>query len=168
MNPEIRSRYFPLVIRIIHLTLLAALVLYALLGLFAFRTGAPATTLTGSEMEAIEEFHAATPEKAPLLPITIPFAVVAIINIAIAFFVKRKFVDAPLEAGKLDLRQAEHAGRYFVVHVIAFALAEAAGVFGLVLRIIGESTSVFLLFITVAIVALFMLAPNQIADPSDA
>ena len=86
-------------------------------------------------------------------------AVVALINFFTAAYVRRAVVDRGGDGGQ----RAPLGDRLFLATLVAGAFAEAVGVYGLVLTLIGGELLDVLCFGAVALVALGLLFPTRTA-----
>jgi len=118
-----------LVVWMIWGSLLFALTVYAFIGLQAGELGP-------------------SPETSTLINI---LTLVGALSILLGFVVKHLFVTVPIAKGNYDPTKSDDFGKYLAAMIIAWALTESVGVFGLVARLTGQANpKTFLAFTGIA------------------
>jgi hypothetical protein len=135
------SRIQFLVVWVIWAALLGAVVLYGVLGLHIKPSQADVSTGT----------------RLPLV-----FTVMGILMLSATWLIRQFAITAPLQEGRLNLRDSGHFGRYLTAQIVVFALCEAVSILGLVQRFaMGLSREGFLAFVGAGFLALVIHAPLQ-------
>ncbi len=126
------------VLRVVHAALLFACLLYVAVG----------------ELAGPKE-----PSDVKLLLIVIGF--VAVTDVGIAMFLRSQFVGGAEEVLRRSPEDATALQRWTSGHMIALAMCEAVGIFGLVLRLLGATLIQVLPFYGACVLLMLMWTPRR-------
>jgi len=129
------------VVRILHLAMLAASVLYVVVGEVVASSASRPTDLD------------------PMLGNI--FLVLGVGLTFAAIMVRQKLVASAQETLLRSPGDGAAVGRWRMAHIVAFALAETVVLFGLVLRILGAPLTTAAILYAIGIVALLIVAPRR-------
>jgi hypothetical protein len=134
------------VVLVLYLALLGSLGVYVVMG---------AVVIDGAELAA--------PDPGMIEPLSLILGVVAVVAVVASYFVRARMLRTGLAAlpGQIDLSQVDALTRAtFTPWVLAWALCDAAAVFGLVLFVLTHRWELFLPFVGLAAMGMILHAPS--------
>ena len=136
------------VLRILHIAMLAASVLYVVVGEVVRGAVDGATAIAGPPV--------------PADPTLVNILLVLGVGLAFAaILLRQKLLASAQEVLLRSPGDIAAVGRWRVAHIVAFALAEAVVLFGLVLRIMGVPLTTAAILYAIGIVTLLMVVPRR-------
>jgi F0F1-type ATP synthase membrane subunit c/vacuolar-type H+-ATPase subunit K len=139
-------------VRIIHFAMLAASVLYVLVGEVVATKGFVGEVFDEGGAVVSEHPHEMLANIFLVLGVGLAFA---------AMLFRQKLASSAQQALLRSPSDAAALGRWRLAHILAFALAETVVLFGLVLRIMGAPLATAAILYAIGFVALLILAPRR-------